>query len=202
MKKNSVILILVLLSIFVTILILGFDQQEADLKKEVDGADWQRGTNDAAVEMVIYGDYLCAGCRQFFNVTLPKLEEDFGNNLSIVYRNFVYIDEPNKFIPAYAAEAAGMQGKFWAMSKNLYEQEDLSEENTKKMARDLGLDMDKFIYDIKGESVQKSVLGDYRSAIESGADYSPYIFINGKAFQENAHSIKYKELKQAIREEL
>lgn len=53
------------------------------------------GNPNAPVEMNIYSDYKCAYCHDFFQNTLPKIQEEFvaSGKVSITYHDFPIINE-------------------------------------------------------------------------------------------------------------
>jgi protein-disulfide isomerase len=87
---------------------------------------------------------------------------------------------------ARAAEAAGLQGKFWEMHDLLYLQRAqwLRPPNPQtgfdEFARQLNLDVERFNRDIAGGEVAKRVAADRERAAELARDRTPVVFINGR----------------------
>jgi protein-disulfide isomerase len=83
--------------------------------------------------LIEYSDFQCPACGFYFPL-LKKLEEEFGENIAIVYRHFPLSSvHPNAKFAAYAAEAAGKQGKFWEMHDLIFTNQ--SEWSDKKKCR-------------------------------------------------------------------
>ena len=73
------------------------------------------------VEQVEYGDYECPHCGQAHHV-VKQLRQLMGHRMSFAFRHFPLTTiHPHAQLAAEAAEAAGMQGKFWEMHYILFE---------------------------------------------------------------------------------
>ena len=87
---------------------------------------------------------------------------------------------------AHAAEAAGLQNRFWEMHDLLYQGQDVwSKENDARptfvgYAKSLGLDIQKFTSDMDGNIAAKRNLDDQQRGHDLGATGTPTIFINGR----------------------
>jgi protein-disulfide isomerase len=69
---------------------------------------------DAPVTLVEYGDFQCPYCGQA-EAVVREILRDFGD-VRYVWRHLPLNDvHPNAQLAAEAAEAAGDQGRFWAM---------------------------------------------------------------------------------------
>jgi hypothetical protein len=79
-----------------------------------------RGNANASVTLEEYGDFQCLPCGAFFPV-LAKAEEDFGDRLRVVFRHKPLKPHEHAVIAACAAEAAGLQGRFWEMHDLLFQ---------------------------------------------------------------------------------
>jgi len=96
-----------------------------DLSDEVDAArDHVRGTPDAPVTLVEYGDYECPYCGQA-EVVIRELLGSFGDDLRYVWRHLPLNDvHAHAQMAAEASEAAGAQGAFWPMHDKLLVHQD------------------------------------------------------------------------------
>lgn len=84
---------------------------------------------------------------------------------------------------AQAAEAAGAQGKFWAMHDTLYEHQDaLAPGDLIDYAEALALDSNRFIGELERGSHLERVRNDLRSGIRSGVNGTPTFFVNDQRF--------------------
>jgi protein-disulfide isomerase len=154
------------------------------LKPAVNSEDHIQGNKNASLELVEYGDYQCPHCGRAYPI-IKAVQEAMGNNLKFVFRNFPLSDaHPDAFNAALAAEAAGLQHRFWEMHDIIYEnQELLDTENLLLYAKAIGLDLAHFELDIQKESVTAKVEEDFESGIRSGVNGTPSFFINGEKYE-------------------
>ena len=83
-----------------------------------------------------------------------------------------------------AAIAAQRQGKYWEMHHKLFENSsNLAEDNIKKLAAEVGLDVAKWEADYKSPEVEKQVQDDMRLGSQSDVRGTPTMFIEGKRVQ-------------------
>src|SRR5215471_7483185 len=94
-----------------------------DLTKEVKGAEppHVRGNPNAPVTLEEFGDFQCPSCGSYYP-ELKKIEAEFGDKLKVIFRELPLLPmHEHALLAAQAAEAAGLQGKFWEMHDKLYE---------------------------------------------------------------------------------
>jgi protein-disulfide isomerase len=90
---------------------------------------------------------------------------------------------PDALRAAEAAEAAGVQGKFWPMQDLLFQnQEELERENLVSYAKKLGLDVHQFQAELKAHTHRARIRRDLQSGNASGVDGTPSFFLNGMAY--------------------
>jgi Na+/H+ antiporter NhaA len=151
-----------------------------DLIPEVDPErDHIRGTPQAAITVIEFGDFECPYCGQAEPMVRDLLA---GTDLRFVWRHLPLTDvHPAAQLAAEASEAAGAQGKFWQMHDLLLEhQENLTPADLVRYAADLGLDVERFHDDLKRHVHETRVAQDVESADLSGATGTPTFFINGQ----------------------
>ena len=74
-----------------------------------------RGSESASVTLIEFGDFQCPACGAFHPV-LKELLARFPDDLKLEFHHMPLVSiHPNAMAGARAAEAAGMQGKFWEM---------------------------------------------------------------------------------------
>src|SRR4051794_22263357 len=78
-----------------------------------------RGPKSAPATLEEFGDFECIPCFLLWPA-LRNLEHDFGNRLSVIFREHPMAQHPHAVEGARAAEAAGLQGHFWEMHDALY----------------------------------------------------------------------------------
>jgi len=99
----------------------------------------------------------------------------------MVFRHFpVRSKHPRAWAAACAAEAAALQGAFWPMHNALLgDQGRLEDPHLWGRATALGLDLDRFEADRRGEAVAERVRRDFRSGIRAGVATTPALFLDG-----------------------
>ena len=159
--------------------------------------DHVRGAEDAPVTLVEYGDYQCPYCGQA-EVVVRQLLDSFGDELRYVWRHLPLEDvHPNAQRAAEAAEAASAQGRFWAMHDTLLtHQDELAPRDLRRHAASVGLDVDRFVEDLRTREHAERVADDVRSADASGVTGTPTFFVNGQRHQ-GAYDVP--TLTQAVR---
>jgi Na+/H+ antiporter NhaA len=163
------------------IALLGRSEAIVDLVDPVDPErDHVRGPADAAVTLVEYGDLECPYCGQAEPV-VRELLADFGD-LRYVWRHLPLPDvHPNARLAAEATEAAARQGAFWPLHDLLFEHQDaLGKRDLVRYAEELGLDVDRFIDDLRKHVGAAHVDADVSSADLSGVSGTPTFFVNGR----------------------
>ena len=150
------------------------------LRNPVQKDDHSQGPEDTALMIVQYGDYQCSYCAMAHPI-LKKLRQTFPKDLKFVFRHFPMTTiHPYAVIAAQAAEAAGLQGKFWEMHDTIYEnQETLDPDNLIQDAESLGLDPLQFTNDMSSPAIEEKIDRDFYGGTRSGVDGTPSFFING-----------------------
>jgi protein-disulfide isomerase len=156
-----------------------------DLSEDVDpDRDHVRGSEDAPVTLVEYGDYQCPYCGQA-EVVIRELLDSFGDDLRYVWRQLPLNDvHEHAQMAAEAAEAADAQGKFWPMHDLLLNhQDDLEPSDLSRYANDIDLDLTRFWEELRSREHAPRIAEDVASADASGVAGTPSFFINGKRHQ-------------------
>jgi protein-disulfide isomerase len=151
-------------------------------------ADHVFGQANSKVLFVEYGDYQCPGCGGLYP-TLKTITEKYQGQIAFVFRNFpITTLHPNARVAAAAAEAAGLQGKYWEMHNKLYENqsawESLSSDTRvaylTTYAKDLGLNTTKFQSDLSSDAVSAKISFDQAVAEKIGVNSTPTLYLDGK----------------------
>lgn len=145
-----------------------------------------KGEESAALTIEEFGDYQCPPCGNLHPV-LQKIEDDYGTRVRLIFRNFPLQQlHKNASTAARAAEAAGLQGKFWEMHDMIYEHQadwkDLPEPRTvyAGYASRLDLDVERFKADMEKPEIGARIVSDYRRGASLGVTGTPTLFINGR----------------------
>jgi len=167
----------------------------------ISASDWQQGGGSTAKATLIeYADFQCPACASYYSV-VKQLTQDFGDSLRVVYRYFPLQQHQYGRLAAYAAEAAGKQGKFWEMHDMLFgNQSDWADSSDAESifigyATTLGLNVDQFKTDLHSDSVAARVQSDYEGGFTAGVDSTPTFYLNGKKL---ANPATYNEFKSLI----
>ncbi len=148
--------------------------------------DHVQGPADARITLAEYGDYECPYCGEAYPI-VKGLQRELGGDLRFAFRNFPLAQaHPNATRAAQAAEAAGLQHKFWEMHDLLYENQDkLDDRHLRQHAHRLALDLDRFDRDIDSAGVVAKVRSDFLSGARSGVNGTPTFFVNGERYDGN-----------------
>ena len=142
--------------------------------------DHVAGAQTAAVTLIAYCDFECPYCGDAFP-TIKGPQAELQDRLYYVFRHFP-LNEKHPFAQqaAEAAEAAGVQGQFWAMHDLLFEhQEALGDEDLYAYAATLDLDMERFEEELRRGVHASRVARDVQSGRRNGVTGTPTFFVNG-----------------------
>lgn len=160
-------------------------------------------SGSATVTLVEFSDYQCPACGAYYPV-VKQVVGDFKDSLVFVYRNFPLTTiHQNAQIAAAAAEAAGLQGKYWEMHDLLFtNQTDWSGSSTPKdvftgYAKTLGMNTDQFAKDIDSDAVKKKIDADVADATALGIDATPTFFLGGVKLDNPASLADFESLLRA-----
>ena len=144
----------------------------------------QKGSPDAKVTIVEWSDFQCPFCSRVVD-TLHQIERSYGSDVRFVFKHNPLPMHPDAPYAAKAAIAAQKQGKFWLMHDKLFEasasrqQDALKQEKVDALARDLGLDMERYLLDVNALETAQVIRDDQAQAVKLGANGTPHFFING-----------------------
>jgi len=165
------------------------------------------GNANAPVTLEEFGDFECPPCGLVHPV-LKNLATEFGPaRLRIIFREFPLVPtHAHALAAARAAEAAGLQGKFWEMHDIIYEhQKDWHEAFDVRpifegYAKTIGLDVAQFQRDNNNEIVERRIFQDGKRAHSMGVQGTPTIFLNGRELP--FQSLEPSKLRELINAEL
>ncbi|HWM25171.1 MAG TPA: thioredoxin domain-containing protein [Chthoniobacterales bacterium] len=176
-----------------------------------------RGGANAPVTVEEFGDFQCRPCAKLAP-TLLKLEEHYGERLRVIFRHKPLRPHEHAVIAACAAEAAGLQGRFWEMHDLLFENwarwqrgvDTIGPEASPsrrlqsnvlaldaevrevfiKYAEWLKLDLERFKTDIDSAEVKARIESDRLHANSLGIDRTPTIYLNGRILDVSRHGLE------------
>lgn len=149
------------------------------------------GNPNAKVKLVEYGDYQCPFCQQYYPI-VKQAFEDNKDQIQFQFRNFPLVNaHQNAFAAARAAEAAGLQGKYWQMHDLLYENNDPNGQSgwvassdpttyLNQFAQQIGLNLNQFKTDYSSAKVNDAINADTAEGNRLGIDGTPTFYLDGK----------------------
>jgi protein-disulfide isomerase len=159
-----------------------------------------RGPADAPVTVVEFSDFECSFCRTVIE-TLDRVQESYGDQVRIVFRQFPLDMHPAAGKAAEAALCAHDQDKFWPMHDLLFnEQNRLDVASLKEKAGRLGLNQRAFNRCLDSGQYGEKVQQDLRDGKLVGVRGTPALFVNGIPVPGGA--VPYETLSALIDEEL
>ena len=151
--------------------------------------DWIKWDADSPVTLIEYSDFQCPACGEYYKL-LKAVEPEYGDKVRFVYRHYPLSQiHFNANAAARAAEAAGLQGKFWEMHDRIFETQELWSSMSASdasavfagYARDLlRIDVDRYLVDFDSDAVQAKVTEDFAGGLRAGVNATPTFYLNGE----------------------
>ncbi len=150
-------------------------------------ADHVLNANPNSVTLIEYADFQCPGCQAIYPI-VKELVEEQATDLQFVFRSYPLSYHANAKSASAAAEAAGLQDRYWDMYDKIYsngkewEQAGPTERTDifLKYAKEIGLNEQQFKADMDSDRVKKKINFDVELARMSNVDATPYFFLDGK----------------------
>jgi protein-disulfide isomerase len=149
-----------------------------------------RGNPNAPVTLEEFGDFQCPPCGNAA-VYIDQLVKEYHPNLKLVFRNLPLPVHKYAREAALAAEAAGLQGRYWEMHDVLYREQavwskaDNARELFDSYAGMLGLNLNQFKKDTASDKVRQRIESDVERANSLGVSSTPTVFINNQELAPN-----------------
>lgn len=172
-------------------------------KSGLDESTHIRGNPRAPITLEEFGDFQCPPCGKLAPV-ITQIERDYGQGLRVIFHHLPLNVHAHARQAAFAAEAAGLQNRFWEMHDLLYREQALWSKAPEvqalftSYAGILGLNIDRFKKDMESETVKSRVSSDEKRANELGVTNTPTVFINNNAVP--PPSLNDTGLRSAIKE--
>lgn len=204
MNKRFAVILAVLIIGFVGIFI--FTKNKADAPGESDSktqlSNNVTGAGKSGVVLIEYGDFQCSACYSY-EPAMQQVREKYKDQITFQFRHFPISEKhKNAVIASRAAEAAGMQGKFWEMHDKLFETQDpqgqtgwVASNNPTPLfttfAQEMGLNVDKFQEDLKSTQTNNIVQADREDAKKRGFTGTPTFMLDGKTLENTRADISH-----------
>lgn len=157
-----------------------------------------RGPKEAPVTIVEFSDFQCPFCHDL-QTTLDQVLRAFPKDVNLVYKQFPLNIHQYARQAAVASMAAHQQGKFWQLHDKMFQNfAAINEENIKKWAREVGLNMTDFEKVMQSGAMESAVQKDIADGAAARVIGTPTLFINGKRVPERS----FEAMKKSILEEL
>lgn len=184
--------ILVIFAVIIGVAAFLFLTRPADNTEQGTPSSHMVGSNADKVTLIEYGDFQCPACGQYYPV-LKQVKETYGDRITFQFRHFplesIHI---NARAGSRAAEAAGLQGKFWEMHDILFERQASWQSTNDPMntfvayAQEIGVpDIEKFREDYRSSAVNAVINADLNEGRSIGASSTPTFVLNGKKLDDN-----------------
>lgn len=155
-----------------------------------------RGDPNASVVVVEWSDFQCPYCTRATRIVDELLNA--RTDVAFVYKHMPLSFHPAAEPAALAAEAAGVQGRFWEMHDELfalgkgigdYVDRDGSIGDSgpvpfEDLAKEIGLDVEQFRSDMRSDAVAAIVQGDKEEASALGVSGTPTFFVGDRRVRE------------------
>jgi protein-disulfide isomerase len=193
MDKRFLAILGGIIAIFIGIFIFtqaGNDDKSANGGNKQQATSHIKGEGTKGVTLTEYGDFQCPVCA-LYEPTVRQVYEQHKNDIRFQFRHLPLVSiHPNAFAAARAAEAAGMQNKFWEMHAKLYDNQSAWSNSSstlnlfKTYAQEIGIDVNKFTTDYAKSEVNDAINADLAEFAKTGQSQStPSFFIDGKYIQ-------------------
>jgi protein-disulfide isomerase len=158
----------------------------------VSGAEpaWSKGANNAPVVLEEFADLACPQCARVTPI-LHEVRSSYGDKVKLIFRQFP-LEIPahkNAYDAARAAEAAGMQGKFWEMENILFKNQTLWQPAAdprplfEDYAKQIGLNVEQLKTDMVGMPATMRVDADKKRGKALNVASTPSVYLNGKLLE-------------------
>jgi protein-disulfide isomerase len=159
---------------------------------------YTHGAQNAPVVLVEFADYECPYCQKV-NPQIQQLEKEYGDNLTVIFKDFPLPMHHGSEKAAEASRCAGEQGKFWEYHDVLFYSRQVEIDALKEHARVLKLDGDRFDTCLDNGMEAAAVKKDLEEARSLGLTGTPSFFVNGHFV---SGVVDYAALKDIVNQQL
>lgn len=140
------------------------------------------GPKTAKVTIIEFSDFQCPFCAKGADV-LTELKKKYGNKIQVAFKNYPLPFHNHAEIAAVAGLCANEQSTnhFWKMHDEMFKNQDsLSADGLKKLARTIGLKMDAFEKCLTENRHIAQVRADMEEGKKINVKSTPTFFVNGQ----------------------
>lgn len=158
-----------------------------------------RGNATAPVTIIEFSDFECQFCGRAVE-TLKKIEDNYGDKVRIVFRDFPLAFHRTAKRAAEAGHCANEYGKFWEMHDKLFSKGGpVSDGEINRFAVQIGLDQQRFQECMSSGRFKEAWKPALEEAQRLGVQSTPTFFINGRLI---VGAASYEAFSRIIDEEL
>jgi len=146
------------------------------------------GDPDAPVSITVFDDFECPYCAKAVPL-LKQVVTAYQDKVNLVYKHFPLGMHKNARSAAIASMAAQEQGKFWPYHDLLFANYNkLSDKKLTALAEEAGLDMARFVRDLKDPRFQQRLQTEQQLGRKIGVRGTPTIFVNGRLLPQRSRA--------------
>jgi len=148
------------------------------------------GSDSAGITIIEYTDFQCKICANLA-MNLRALQLQYPDDVKVILRYLLSKENDKAFLAAQAAEAAGLQDKYWQMHDLLFTRQadwtSLSEKEFTdwlvKQAKTLKLDSAQFADDLVSDAIVQKVFDANKESDATTLPMTPSLFFNKSSYQ-------------------
>ena len=201
-KKSWIAFTIITVGLLAFLIIFSKNSQTTDLSKldpfapqlasEQNGqiGDQIFGNKDSKIILINYGDFQCGGC-DTASPAVKNVVEKYKDKMMLIFRNVTLSYHTNSKAASAAAEAAGLQDKYWEMHALIYELQaswsslgvDDRTAFFNSLAEQLELDINKFKEDMVSQKVSDKIAYDKALGDKAGVHETPTFYLNDEKLE-------------------
>lgn len=189
MDKRFWAVVLVIVLGFVGIIWVTSDKSKAPANNtngDTGTTNHVEGKGSTGIKLVEYGDYQCPACFQYYQIVKDVVAK-YSDKITFQFSHYPLTQlHQNAFAASRAAEAAGLQNKYWEMHDVLYQRQSewSAASNAQNYfdtyAEQIGLNVNQFKSDYASEKVSKAINADMEAGRKLGITGTPTFYLDGQ----------------------
>lgn len=180
--------------VFIIGLILAVNQPDRPSNANQNTTDrlvgrWPIGSESSPIRIIEFADFECPACAAAAPI-LNEVINKYGDKISLSFVHYSLPQHKRAMAAANAAEAAGEQGKFWAMAEILFARQlewttvDDFKPTFGRYSLQIGVDPSKILSAIGvGQYTQDRIDKDYLLGQKVGVNSTPTFMVNGQIYR-------------------
>ncbi|WP_455378996.1 thioredoxin domain-containing protein [Petrachloros mirabilis] len=138
------------------------------------------GPTNAPITIIEFSDFQCPYCK-LSSPVLKEVISKYPEKIRLVYRDYPVPNHPHAPKAAEAAQCAAEQGQFWEYHDLLFSRQTPGDGwDYAVLAKELGLQEERFTTCLNTGRYQDEVSKDLRDALKLGITSTPTFFVNGR----------------------